>query len=54
MLALKEACKKFVSFEHNPMEANINAMAETLNPILMEIEYDYVDGVHNIWGDITS
>ena len=53
-LALKEACKKIVSFEQNLMDANIISMAETLTPILMEIEYNPVDGMHNLWGVIAS
>ena len=49
-LALKEACKKIVSFEHNPKDADITDMAETLTPILMEILYNPVDRAHNLWG----
>ena len=36
------------------MDADITAMVETLTPILMETEYDPVDGAHNLWGVITS
>ena len=47
--ALKEACKKFVSFKHKPMDTDITTMAEILTPICMEIKYDPVDRTHNIW-----
>ena len=34
------------------MDAHITAMAKTLTPILMETEYNPMDGAHNIWGVI--
>ena len=53
-LTFKETCKKIVSFERKPMDADITAMAEKITPILMEIEYDPMDGTHNIWKVIAS
>ena len=53
-LALKEACKKLVSFKHKTMDANISATAETLTPILAEIEYHPMDESHNLSGVIAS
>ena len=34
------------------MNVNITAMEETITPILMEIEYDPMDGADNLWGVI--
>jgi len=51
-LVLKEASENYAAFVHKPTDADITAMAETLTPILMEIDYDPVGGTHNLWGVI--
>jgi hypothetical protein len=47
-LLFKEAHKAFPPFKGKPTDNNLTAIRETLLPILMEIPYDQLGGVHSL------
>jgi hypothetical protein len=47
-LLFREACKAFPPFEGKPTDNNLMAIREMLLPILMEIPYDQLGGVHSL------
>ncbi len=53
-LLFREACEAFPPFEGKPMDNNLTAIRETLLPILMEIPYDQLEGVHSLTAILTD
>ena len=45
-LLFREACKAFPTLDGKPSDNNLTMIQETLLPILMEIPYDQLGGVH--------
>ncbi len=53
-LLFKEACDTFPPFEGKPMDDGLLSIRETLLPILMEIPYDQLGGVHSLMAILTD
>jgi hypothetical protein len=53
-LLLKEARDAFPSFEGKPKDDDLLSIRETLLPILMEIPYDQLEGVHSLTALLTD
>ena len=53
-LLLKEASEAFTPIEGKPTDDNILAIHENLLPLLMDIPYDLLGGVHSLTGLITE
>ena len=53
-LTLKEAAEIFPTINFKPNDKDITTIVKTLAPILMEIEYDPVENIHNLWGVIAA
>ncbi len=47
-LLFKEACDAFPPFKGKPTDNKLLSIRETLLPILMEIPYDQLGGVHSL------
>jgi hypothetical protein len=54
MLLFKEARKAFPPFKRKPTDSNLTAIRETLLPILMEISYNHLGGVHSLMAILTD
>ena len=53
-LLLKEVTEAFTVIEGKPSDDNILTIRETLLPLLMDIPFDLVGGVHSLTGLITE
>ena len=53
-LMLKEATEAFTVIEGKPSDDNILTIRKTLLPILMDIPFDLVGGIHSLTGLITE
>jgi len=53
-LLLKEATEAFTAIDGKPSDDDILAIRETLLPLLMDIPFDLVGGVHSLTGLITE
>jgi hypothetical protein len=53
-LLLKEATEAFTVIEGKPLDDDILAIRETLLPLLMDIPFDLVGGIHSLTGLITE
>jgi hypothetical protein len=56
-LLFKEACNSFPPIEGKPTDDNLLSIQEMLLPILMEIPYDQLGGIHSLmailWDTVT-
>ena len=53
-ILLKEATEAFAVIEGKPSDDDILAIRKTLLPLLMDISFDLVGGVHSLTGLITK
>jgi hypothetical protein len=53
-LLFREACKAFPPFKGKPTDNNLMAIREKLLPILMEISYNQLGGVHSLTAILTD
>ena len=53
-LLLKEATEAFTVIEGKPLDDDILDIRETLLPLLMDIPFDLVGGIHSLTGLITE
>ena len=53
-LLLKEATENFTVIDGKPLDEDILAIRKTLLPLLMEIPFDLVGGIHSLTGLITE
>ena len=51
-LKLKEATEKFTVVDRKTTDSNLPAINKALEPILMKVNYDAVESIHNLWGVI--
>jgi hypothetical protein len=54
MLLFMEAHEAFPPFKGKPTDDDLTAIRETLLPILMEIRYDQLGGVHSLTAILTD
>ena len=54
MLLLQEACEAFPPLEGKPLDNDLTTIWETLLPILMEIPYNQLGGVHSLTAILTE
>jgi hypothetical protein len=54
MLLFREAREAFPPLEGKPSDDNLTTIRETLLPILMEIPYDQLGGVHSLTAILTD
>ena len=53
-LLFKEATEAFTPIDRKPTDDDVLAIRETLLPLLMEIPYNHLGGVHSLTGLITE
>ena len=53
-LLFKEATEAFTLIDGTPTDDDLLAICETLLPLLMDIPYDHLGGVHSLTGLITE
>ena len=53
-LLFKEACDAFPHFEGKPTDDDLLSIREMLLPILMEIPYDQLGGIHSLTAIVTD
>jgi hypothetical protein len=53
-LLFKEACDTFPPIEGKPTDNNLQSIRESLLPILMEIPYNQLGGIHSLVGILTE
>ncbi len=53
-LLFREACEAFPPLEGKPSNNDLTTIRETLLPILMEIPYDQLGGVHSLTATLTE
>jgi hypothetical protein len=53
-LLFREACEAFPPLEGKPLDDDLTTIWETLLPILMEIPYDQLGGVHSLTAILTE
>jgi hypothetical protein len=53
-ILFREACKAFPPFEGKPTDNNLMAIRVSLLPILMEIPYNQLRGVHSLMAILTD
>jgi hypothetical protein len=53
-LLFREACEAFPPLKGKPSDDNLTTIRETLLPILMEIPYDQLGGVHSLTAILTD
>ncbi len=53
-LLFQEACEAFPPLKGKPLDDNLTTIRETLLPILMEIPYNQLRGVHSLTAILTD
>jgi hypothetical protein len=53
-LLFREACEAFPLLKGKPSDDDLTTIRETLLPILMEIPYDQLGGVHSLTAILTD
>ena len=53
-LLFREACEAFPPLNGKPLDNNLTMIRETLLPILMEIPYNQLGGVHSLTTILTE